>query len=167
MDLKFPKFVFTILLSAGLAGVAPGQDPVFVRDSLIIPQDTVSVDTLAQVSDDSETEAIDAPIDYQADDSLNLNIIEEKVYLYGNAVVTYQDIELRAAYIELDMTNDEVFASGVIDSLGREVGKPVFKEGSESFESKTLTYNFKTKKGVIRSVVTEQEGGYLHSGITK
>ena len=136
-------------------------------DSLTVVQDTTRIDSTTVASQESSSSAIDSPIDYNADDSLIFDLENNKVFLYGNAFVTYQDIELTAGYIELDKAKDIVYARGVLDSIGEETGKPVFKEGSESFESKTLTYNFKTKKGVINGVVTEQEGGYLHSGITK
>lgn len=153
--------VFSILS----VSISDGQEGIERPDSVLVLQDTTRIDTIPAL--ESESSVIDAPIDYDAEDSLIFDLEENKVYLYGNGFVTYQDIELRAAYIELDKATDQVFARGALDSLGDMIGKPSFKDGSESFESKTLTYNFKTKKGVIRGVISEQEGGYLHSGITK
>jgi len=165
--LKFPKILFILSFPILSLSVSIGQERIAIPDTLPVRQDTVAIDTVQIETEEPATTEIDAPIDYEADDSLIFDLENDKVYLYGNGFVTYQDIELRAAYIELDRARDVVFAKGTLDSLGNEIGKPVFKEGSESFESRMLTYNFKTKKGIIQSVISEQEGGYLHSGITK
>jgi len=165
--LKFPKILFILSFPILSVSFSNGQGRIAIPDTVLVRQDTAVIDTVQAAAEKPTTTEIDAPIDYEADDSLIFDLENDKVYLYGNGFVTYQDIELRAAYIELDRARDVVFARGALDTLGREIGKPVFKEGSESFESKTLTYNFKTKKGIIKGVVTEQEGGYLHSGITK
>jgi len=165
--LKFPKILFILSFPVLSVSVSNGQERIAIPDTVLVRQDTAVIDTVQAATEKPTTTEIDDPIDYEADDSLIFDLENDKVYLYGNGFVTYQDIELRAAYIELDRARDVVFAMGTLDSLGREIGKPVFKDGSESFESKTLTYNFKTKKGIIQGVITEQEGGYLHSGITK
>ncbi len=112
-------------------------------------------------------DAIDQPIVYSAIDSQYMDNKTHKVYLINGAVVTYGDIKLESYYIEYDMATNEVFARGRIDSLGKLVETPKFSEGSEEFESEELVYNFKTKLGVIRKIITEQEGGYLHSEVTK
>ena len=90
-------------------------------DTLAVRQDTTVIDTLQAVEKEPTTAEIDAPIDYEADDSLIFDLENDKVYLYGNGFVTYQDIELRAAYIELDRARDVVFARGTLDSLGKEI----------------------------------------------
>jgi len=143
------------------------QEPLYLTDSIPPPVDTIKVDTFSTDTASSASTLIDAPIDYQAVDSMIYDVKEHKVYLFGDAEVNYQDIELKAAYIILDMSNDEVFATFVKDSLGEEIGRPVFKEGRETFESKILTYNFRTRRGIIKNIFTEQEGGYLHSEKTK
>ena len=89
------------------------------------------------------------------------------MFLYGEAWVKYENIELNAAYIEIDLSSSEVFARGETDSLGIETGRPVMTEGSDTFEAKTMRYNFETKKGIIAGIVTEQEGGFLHGETTK
>lgn len=143
------------------------QEPLYLTDSIQPPVDTIKIDTFSTDTASSTSTFIDAPIDYQAVDSMIYDVKEHKVYLFGDAEVNYQDIELKAAYIILDMSNDEVFATFVKDSLGEEIGRPVFKEGRETFESKILTYNFRTRRGIIKNIFTEQEGGYLHSEKTK
>ena len=110
---------------------------------------------------------IEAPIDYHAEDSIVGSFDGQKVYLYNNAKVTYQQIELTAYFIELDLETKEVYAEGITDSTGTLVQKPVFKDGREEFESKNLRYNFETEKGIITDVVTQQGEGFVHSERTK
>ena len=112
-------------------------------------------------------DAVDEPIVYNAEGYMKTDLRTRKVSLVQNARVTYGTIELTADSIVLDMETGSVYATGRVDSTGTMVGLPVYKDGSEEFESKELTYNFKSKKGVIRNVTTEQEGGYLQSLTTK
>ncbi|MBP6230463.1 MAG: LPS-assembly protein LptD [Paludibacteraceae bacterium] len=125
---------------------------------------TVSIDTFS-VNSPSST-SIESPINYNATDSI---LIYENgmVYLYGNATVAYEDIELKAAHIRLNLDSSLVYAVGVADTLGAVVGTPVFKEGTETYESKSLLYNFDSKKGLIYGTVTEQGEGFVTSGVTK
>jgi len=136
-------------------------------DSSILIVDTLGNDSLKvevlEISDD----AIEEPIDYKAKDSILFDVKEHKVYLYGEAQINYQSIELKAEYIELNLDSNLVFAVGVEDSTGTNIGKPEFVDGKDEFTSMEMTYNFKTKKGIIKEVITEQNGGFLHSKRTK
>jgi hypothetical protein len=142
---------------------------VFVPDTAVMfpVPDTVNNLSITDTTRKKKKESIDAPVEYAARDSLVYALGEEKVYLYGEGEVKYKDIVLKADFIEFDMTKEIVFAVGRMDSTGKVSGKPAFTQGSESFESDTLSYNFRTKKGIIKQIFTEQEGGYLHSNITK
>ncbi|GMT45040.1 MAG: hypothetical protein IEMM0006_0872 [bacterium] len=102
-----------------------------------------------------------------AEDSIVQDLANRKVYLYGKAEVTYGNIDLKAAFIRVDFNNNTVFARGVKDSTGKIVGKPVFKQGNESFKTSDITYNFVSKKGIIHDVRTKQGQGFLHSSIVK
>jgi len=102
-----------------------------------------------------------------ADDSIVQNLAQKKVFLYGNAEVTYGDIDLKAAFIRVNFNNNTIFARGIKDSTGKIVGKPVFKQGGESFNTGDITYNFVTKKGIIHDVRTKQDQGFLHSSLVK
>ncbi len=110
---------------------------------------------------------ITAQINYNARDSIVFGMKNKKIYLYKEARVTYQDIELTADYIEFDMQTNEVFAHGLPDSTNEIVGDPHFKQGAQEMEAKRLRYNFKSGRGYIEVVRTEQEGGYLHAEKTK
>ncbi len=132
-----------------------------------IPADSLARDSAAAESRSETAAVIKAPINYNAEDSIIGSFDGQKVYLYNNAKVTYQQIELTAYFIELDLETKEVYAEGVIDSTGTLVQKPIFRDGREEFESQTLRYNFETEKGIITEVVTEQGEGFVHSRRTK
>lgn len=90
-------------------------------------------------------------------DSLVMDWPARKAYLYNKAKIVYEDITLEAAYIEIDFADNSVFAKGMVDTAGNVYGEPVFKEGADEYKTKSLRYNFKTKKGMVYSV-TRQEG---------
>ena len=134
---------------------------VIVRDTFERNAQSLS-DSLAPPESDISKDAIKSKVNYTAKDTIKYNFETSKIYLYGDAVVTYEDIELRAAYIEVRMDSNIVFARGVKDSLGVLRGKPVFKEGSQEFRSRSMTYNFHTEKGKIVDVITQEGEGYIH-----
>ncbi len=101
-------------------------------------------------------------ITYSATDSLVLDMVSQKAYLYNNAVVIYEDMKLEAGYIELDFGKNVLYSRGVKDSLGNTIQKPVSDQNGEKFNAAEITYNFKTKKGKIRDVITQQGDGYIH-----
>jgi lipopolysaccharide assembly outer membrane protein LptD (OstA) len=154
--------------TAGLAGEALVAAPFIlanemIADELASQQDTAGAKLPLLIS----AEAVDEPIIYNAEGYMKTNLRTKKVSLVQNAKVTYGTIELTADSIVLDLETGSVYATGRIDSMGKMIGKPIYKDGSEEFESKELTYNFKSKKGVISNVTTEQEGGFLQSQTTK
>lgn len=132
-------------------------------DSLLLDSlatDSLVTDSLA--SDSSDKQPLDAPVVYEASDS----IVFTKggfAHLYGNGKVNYQNIELTSAKISMNMDSSTVFAEGVVDTAGVASGTPVFKDGDTPYESKTMRYNFKTKKGFINDIITQQGDGYVTS----
>ena len=100
-------------------------------------------------------------VHYMAEDSITFDIENEKVYLYGKAHITYEDIILDAAYVEVDWITKMLFARGTTDSLGNAVGLPEFKQNEDKFIAQTVRYNFDTKKGKITQVNTKQGDGYI------
>ncbi|MBR5102082.1 MAG: LPS-assembly protein LptD, partial [Muribaculaceae bacterium] len=109
---------------------------------------------------------IDQPVDFMASDSIVL-IGKNDARMYGDSKVSYGNINLTAERLRMDMNRSEVFAEGVTDSIGEVKGAPVYTDASGEYQSKTMTYNFKTGKGYITDIVTEQGEGYLTGGVTK
>ncbi len=136
-----------------------------VKDSLsVVKKDSVALDSL---NIKKNQEDFDAEVQYTADGKITINNSANKIYMYSNAQVKYKDIELTADYIELNRDSNLVHAVGKPDSTGTVVGKPVFKQGDQEFEADEIRYNFLSKKGIVYGVVTEQQGGFIHSGKTK
>lgn len=123
--------------------------------------DSLAADTLARDTT-AKKQPLEAPVIYEASDS----IVFTKggfAYLYGEGKVNYQNIELTSALITMNMDSSVVYAQGKEDSTGVATGTPVFKEGETPYESRTMRYNFKTKKGFINTITTQQGEGYVTS----
>jgi hypothetical protein len=129
------------------------------RDSLAL--DSLGMDSLA-ADTTKKKEPLDAPVIYEASDSIVFTK-EGYAHLYGEGKVNYQNIELTSAVITMNMDSSTVYATGVTDTAGVETGSPIFKDGETPYESKIMHYNFKTKKGFINSIVTQQGEGYVTS----
>lgn len=104
---------------------------------------------------------IETTIVYSATDSINFSLDRKIVKLYGDAKVQYGSIQLDAEIIVIDYEKSTITADGKPDSLGRLVNFPIFKDGNEEYETKSMIYNFKTKKAKISEVVTKQGEGFM------
>ena len=160
-----PVFITVIWIYSGCLSFS--QNNPVTSGNAVMQQDTVSVDTTSTASQSGTRNVIEVPIKYNSEDSLRFEVKAHKVYLYGQAVVNYENIVLEADYIVLDTKNNIIIATGWPDSTGTIAGRPHFKDGAEEFDADTLEYNFKTQKGIIKGIVTEEQGGYLHSTRTK
>ena len=151
----------------------------FSFDSLSNLPDTAKMDSLElaiykhnKAVDDSIHEdsvfrakagGIDAPVTYEAQDSLIYDAATKTAHLYGKAKVKYTNMDLESEKVYMSLDNSVVHATGVADTAGVLSGTPVFKMGSDTYENDTMAFNFKTKKGLISNVYTEQEDGFLRS----
>ncbi len=109
---------------------------------------------------------LDHVVEFNAKDSIIL-FGRNHAVMYGGSKIIYGDIDMSASQISMDMDSSQVQAIGVLDSIGEVTGSPVFKDNSGEYESRVMKYNFKTKRGYITDIVTEQGEGFLTGGITK
>jgi len=132
--------------------------------------DSVYAETVPTTSVNTKKKgAIDAPIHYKANDSI-VFYGSGKGFLYGEGNVRYEQarpIELKADLIQMNMDSNTVYATGRLDSLGKPVGLPVFKDNTDEYSSKELAYNFETRKGFIKGGITQQGEGYIVADKTK
>lgn len=137
------------------------------NDTTLNPADTiysdldsarVKTDTIPQPKGDITT-----TINYSARDSIRATIDGKIIWLYGDAKIDYGEIELEAEEIIIDYANNTISAQGIRDSLGNRVGYPIFKNGSELYETKGIIYNFKTRRARIKEVATKQGDAILVS----
>lgn len=160
-------------------------DSTAVVDSVLcdsagnVVADTASMDSLQkaiwkhnQVVDDSirldsiarkKSGGVDAPVTYSASDSLVYDAKNKVAHLYGSAQVKYENMDLASDRISMDIDKSNVKAMGTADSTaeGGVKGKPVFKMGSDEYDTDTIKFNFKSKKALINNVYTEQQDGFL------
>ena len=146
------------------------NDSIAVRqpDSLLkiaadstLRADTATVDTTAR-----KKSMLEAPVTYQASDSIVLTGTN-MAYLYGESNVKYRNIELQAERIEMSMDSSIVYATFALDSVGAEYGYPLFVEGEQQIEAKSMRYNFRSRKAYANEVLTQQGEGFLTAGVTK
>ena len=126
--------------------------------------DSLALDSINR----SRKNGIDSPVEYSADDSLTYSAASGLAHLYGNSSVKYQNMDLASEQIYMSLDSNLVHATGKMDTTTKKLtGTPVFKMGSSEYESDTMAFNFKTKKGLISNVYTQQDEGFLTSELSK
>lgn len=137
-------------------GFADTLLPQSSDSTLSTVKDSVKIDTLKKRKSD-----LNSPVKYTARDSIRYSVTGKEVFLYGDAQVLYEDIDLKADFIRLDQSKFELYAEGRKDSTGKAIGEPVFKQADKTYRSESMSYNFKSKKGKIKEVKTAEGEGYL------
>jgi len=149
-----------------------GENAVITIDSTKRANGGIKPDTTVTIPIDTTKQEVkggflDDKVDYKAEDSTVADLMNKKAYLYNHAEVYYQDMILKAGYIEIDFGKKLVIAKGIADSSGKIVQRPVFEQGPEKFTAGQITYNFETKKGKIKDVITQQGDGFIHGNDIK
>ena len=173
----------TVTPTAPVLSRAVGKTDSTNSGEIIFGQETdsISVDTLADgrilITDsltgktsisriDRSKVDLSSTVNFSAQDSMVL-VGLNNAYLYGDGNIEYEDFKLNSAEIRMDMDSSTVYAAGVADTAGVVTGNPIFHDKSGDYESKTMKYNFKTERGYITGVITEQQDGYLQGGRAK
>ena len=173
MRLDFYKIYFVTLLLAVVALALPSAASAHARPlmgrrmpRLIISADSTALQTDSLKDKKEQKDAIDAPVFYECTDSMVWSR-NGNAYLYGAGKVRYDKIELTANVIKMNMDSSVVHATGSIDTAGMSVGLPVFTDSGTPYESDQIRYNFKSKKGYINNVYTQQGDGFIMGGKAK
>ncbi|WP_294919366.1 putative LPS assembly protein LptD [uncultured Prevotella sp.] len=129
--------------------------------------DSIRLDSLNR----QRANGINSPVQYTANDSLVYDATSKTAKLYGQSTVKYENMDLAAEKIHMSIDSSLVHATGAkdpADTTGNTLtGNPIFTMGSDKYESDTMAFNFKTKKGLISKVYTQQEDGFLQSQLSK
>lgn len=124
----------------------------------------------------SKSNGIESPVQYSAEDSIVYDAETGIAHLYGSSNVDYQNMKLKSEKVYLNLDSSLVRATGVKDTTERFRsanngdslrGAPVFTLGNDEYKSDTMAFNFKSKKGLIKGVYTEQEEGFLRGEVAK
>ena len=159
----------------------PHEEKEPLRDSIFVPvkQDSVLQDSVVRDStvgvvqqDSVGQDSVPPPlfndiVTYSADDSIKLSVPTKEMFLYKNGYVKYITTELTADSIAMNMGTNIIYATGMVDSAGGLTSKPVFRDNGQEYESSSMMYNFKTEKGYIKNVITQQGEGYVQARLTK
>ncbi len=127
--------------------------------------DSIRADSMMR----ARSNGIDAPVKYSAEDSLVYDAESGTAYLYGNSKVDYENMKLTSDKVHMNLDKNTVRATGTADSTteGGFKGKPVFTMGKDEYKSDTMAFNFKSKKGLIKGIYTEQQDGFLSGEVGK
>jgi lipopolysaccharide assembly outer membrane protein LptD (OstA) len=156
------------LLSDSVKSSLPDTASMDSLQLLIWKRNKAIDDSLAADSANRQRKnGIDAPVTYSATDSMTYEGATAIAHLYGKSHVTYQDMDLESDQIYMSLDSSLVHATGSLDTLGLKFGTPVFKMGNDTYETDTMAFNFKTKKGLISNAYTQQEDGFMTSELSK
>ena len=136
----------------------------------ITKKDTIKADSLNKAVPDSlkKNNDLQTTVVYSSTDSTVMDTQNQVVYLYGDAKVTYGDVVLQADFIQLNWDKNEVFAKGTKDTAtNKTIGKPVFKQGGEPYDADEIKYNFKSRKAIIKGLITKQGDAYVQGTSVK
>jgi lipopolysaccharide assembly outer membrane protein LptD (OstA) len=123
--------------------------------------DSVKIDTLKQ------PETLADAVKYKAKDYVKINRKSQKILLYNNAQVNYEDLQINAGRIIIDYNKSEVYAYGITDTTDAYTQAPVFKQGKEEVKPDSIRFNFDTRKALIFGSRTEQGEIKVNSQIVK
>lgn len=138
-----------------------------VSDSLTIKDTTVKISAADTLTLPISSGGVDDEVVYEAADSMVYDLDQKKLYLYNGSKLKYTDMTVDAALIDFDWNTMNLTAVGTKDSIGRDTGTPVYKQGDREYISEKMIYNFKSKRGKVFNVVTKEGEGFLHGGEVK
>lgn len=105
---------------------------------------------------------IETTINYDANDSMYFNVKDQKLFLYGETHVDYGEITLEAERTDVDWNKRTIKSRYQTDTTGRKVGKPVYSDGRDVYVTDDILYNFDSRKALIKGVITEKDGAFMH-----
>ncbi|MBT8211317.1 MAG: LPS-assembly protein LptD [Eudoraea sp.] len=166
-------YLFIWLLIMGVCSIWAQEDrtktlPIRAEQDTISPskpsipeavQDTVKTDSVLSDTVPAKPALLLGKIQYKAKDYVRINQKEQKIYLYNEAEIYYQDTELKAGIIIMDYTKNEVYAGRIKDSLGNYSQLPYFKQGENVVIPDSIRFNFDTQRALIFNSRTEQQAG--------
>ena len=164
--------VFLFVLLCGNATLSAQEDKItplpikVANDSITAPllpanilNDSIATDTIEVDTVPKKQPLLLDKIKYKAKDYVKLSQKDNKIYLYDNAEIYYQDTELKAGVIIMDYVKNEVYAGRMKDSLGNYSQLPFFKQGDNEVRPDSIRFNFDTQKALIWNSRTEQQAG--------
>ena len=155
MKLKYIITYFVFLFPILTFGQTKNNSTTIINESDTSQTISKQLDSLKS---DSE---IETTINYNAKDSIYYDLKTQIIKLYGNASIDYGNINLKAHEIMVDWNAQTLDANFIRDSTGLKIGKPIFTENNQSYETDKITYNFNSKKAIISGIITQLDDAYM------
>ena len=155
MKLKYIITYFVFLFPILTFGQTKNNSTTIINESDTSQTISKQLDSLKS---DSE---IETTINYNAKDSIYYDLKTQIIKLYGNSSIDYGNINLKAHKIMIDWNAQTLDANFMRDSTGLKIGKPIFTENNQSYETDKITYNFNSKKAIISGIVTQLDDAYM------
>lgn len=175
--LSFTVFINTFSYAQDVPRTKPIITPEVSKDTIKISLDSLLIKPINTKEQDSITpdsipkkkSLLEDIMTYKAIDYTSINQNEKKVYLYNEAQMFYQDMEITAGIIVIDYAKNEVTAKGIVDSLGNYTQAPIFKQRGDVVEPDSMIMNTVTKKTIIYNSKIEQKSidGVIFAEISK
>ena len=106
---------------------------------------------------------LDRIIKGRATDSLYYDMRKKMVYLYEKGDVTYDNMNLQADFMNIDLDTKNIYAYGKADTVDGvpTVTRPLFSQGGTSLNMDTISYNIESQRAKIKGIATQQGDGWL------
>ena len=171
--LSFTVFINTFSFAQELPKTNTSIPSEQLKDSTTIAVDSVikppiNTKLVDSTKKDSvkKKEFLSGIVKYRAADYVSMNQRKQKIFLYNEAEVVYEDMEIKAGTIVIDYNKNLVYAGRIKDSTGYSQ-RPVFKQGDNIIKPDSIVFNTETKKALVFNSRTEQQGFKVYSPITK
>jgi len=173
--LSFTVFINTFGFAQDIPKSGGKVSPKKVDDTISVNINDLEKLEISEVGQDStlqdsvkpKPELLNSIVTYKAKDYTSFNMKEQKLYLYNEAEVYFEDMELKAGIIVIDYNKKEVYAGRIKDSAGVYSQQPSFKQGDNLVEPDSIRFNYDTEKALIFKSKTEQQGMQIYAPITK
>ncbi|HNQ28214.1 MAG TPA: putative LPS assembly protein LptD, partial [Aquaticitalea sp.] len=173
LTLSFTVLINTLGYSQDLPSSDKSIKPI-ERDSVFVATDSLSAKGLTEKKNDTivgdtipKKDFLEGIVKYKAKEYVSINRREQKIYLYDEAEVNYQDMNIKSGIIIIDYSKNLVYAGRLKDTLGNYTQLPVFTQGANVVEPDSIIFNTDNKKALIFNSRTEQSGGYIDAELTK
>ncbi|MEY3921581.1 MAG: hypothetical protein RL634_1342 [Bacteroidota bacterium] len=161
------KYLFFLILCSGILSIltfatqaqsaAPNKDSI---TNIKKPDTSKTVNKIDTIRLKISKDSIPAQVDYEAQDSMVLDVDSKKIFLFGKTQIKYEDIVLNAPLIEFDQETQYVYAKMNRDTAGKVEGMAKLKQAESTTVSDSIRFNFKSQKGMTYASFFQQSDFY-------
>lgn len=156
----------TAMWPTDLSSLASVQDTILEKHANK-PLDTIVQDTIHAEQITPAKEKLSDVIDYYGKDYVYFDRKANKVHMYNEAFITYEDMRIDAGHIVMDLSNNTIRAKGIMDTAGVYTQKPKFVQAANEVTPDSIIFNTQTQKALIYNSRTEQSGFHVLAETTK